>query len=290
LVDDNVSTKYKTRDNSYDQIAGIIRTTIDKKVGNYVVYFPSYKYMNEVYCRFSERYPDINTIIQQSAMSEEERENFLNQFQPDKKEYLVCFGVLGGIFSEGIDLKGDRLIGAIIVGVGLPQISTEQDIIMIFFNQKNGKGFENAYMFPGMNKVLQAAGRVIRSENDTGVVLLLDERFTNYSYRCLFPKHWQHYLTVKTADDLEEKLKYLKENWGLVVGEELSAITLPLKFTGRKGRRLVIEVLKSTYNPSWGGWHRRSEDKLKRFEFTVFRKSINKHISPHMVDHIEFIV
>jgi len=214
LVEDNVSTKYRNRENSYDKIVEIIKTAIDKRFGNYMIYFPSYKYMNEVYTRFLEKHPGIETMIQQSSMSEEERESFLNRFKPNTTESFVCFGVLGGIFSEGIDLKGNRLIGAIIVGVGLPQVSTEQDIIMNYFQQKNGMGYENAYMFPGMNKVLQAAGRVIRSENDIGMVLLVDERFSHRTYRCLFPKHWEHNARVKNARDLEFKLEQFWEKQG----------------------------------------------------------------------------
>ena len=213
LVNDSVSTKYRNRENSYDRIVEIINATVNKKIGNYIVYFPSYKYMNEVYFRFTEKYPEIDTMLQQSVMSEEERESFLDRFKPDAKQTLVCFGVMGGIFSEGIDLKGDRLIGAIIVGVGLPQISTEQDIIMNYFAKKNGMGYENAYMYPGMNKVLQASGRVIRSESDIGVVLLIDERFSNYEYKCLFPKHWEHNMRVGSIKDLELKLgKFWNDN------------------------------------------------------------------------------
>jgi Rad3-related DNA helicases len=207
LVSDNISTKYKNRDKSYDKIVDIIWNTIGKRTGNYVVFFPSYKYMNEVYSRFTEKYPDIDTMIQETSMSEEEREGFLNRFQPGIEKSLVSFSVLGGIFSEGIDLKGDRLIGAVIVGVGLPQVSPEQDIIMDYFQNKNGMGFENAYMFPGMNKVLQAAGRVIRSEKDIGTVILLDERFSQVSYKRLFPKHWEHSMRVHDTAELQKRLE-----------------------------------------------------------------------------------
>lgn len=207
LVEDKISTRYKNRDKSYDRIVDIIWTAVKKKTGNYVVFFPSYKYMNEVYTRFVESYPEVDTLIQETSMTEEEREGFLNRFHTRPEKSLVSFGVLGGIFSEGIDLKGDRLIGAIIVGVGLPQISPEQDIIMDYFQNKNGMGFENAYMFPGMNKVLQAAGRVIRSENDIGAVILLDERFSQGSYRRLFPRHWEHSVRVRDKKDLELKLE-----------------------------------------------------------------------------------
>lgn len=207
LIADNISTKYRNRESSYDKIVEIIKVTAAQKPGNYFVYFPSYKYLNEVYTRFIDECPEISTIIQGSSMSEEERETFLSEFQPDTSEVLVGFGVLGGIFSEGVDLKGDRLIGAIIVGVGLPQVSAEQDIIMDYFRVKNSMGYEYAYMYPGMNKVLQAAGRVIRSEKDRGIVLLIDERFSQRNYQNLFPEHWNHSLKAKRIIDLESNLK-----------------------------------------------------------------------------------
>lgn len=207
IVNDSISTRYKNRDKSYDKIVDIIWSAISKKIGNYVVFFPSYKYMNEVYARFTEQYPETDTIIQETSMTEEERECFLSNFQSGREKSLVSFGVLGGIFSEGIDLKGDRLIGAVIVGVGLPQVSPEQDIIMNYYQSKNRMGFENAYMYPGMNKVLQAAGRVIRSEQDVGLVILLDERFSNGSYRRLFPRHWEHALRVQDTGFLGKKLE-----------------------------------------------------------------------------------
>jgi len=116
------------------------------------------------------------------------------------------FCVLGGIFSEGIDLRDDRLIGAIIVGVGLPQICIERDIIRDYYQNKNRLGFEYSYMYPGMNKVMQAAGRVIRSENDKGVILLIDDRFTNPSYLALFPNEWFPYIRV-TGNNISEHVK-----------------------------------------------------------------------------------
>lgn len=206
LVADNVSTKYRNRENSYIKLVELIKTLVARKPGNYIVYFPSYKYMNEVYSRFIEEYPGLNTLVQGNSMTEEERESFLAKFQPGSSEILVGFGVLGGIFSEGVDLKGERLIGAVIVGVGLPQISTEQDIIMKYFQDRNEMGYEYAYMFPGMNKVLQAAGRVIRSEEDRGVVLLVDERFTTPAYQNQFPNEWFPYVRIRGTDELERCL------------------------------------------------------------------------------------
>ena len=198
LVSNTISTKFRDRENSYMQIAQYINAVVNQKSGNYLAFFPSYKYMNEVYHKFIEMYPEIKTLLQANVMTEEERENFLDNFKSDTGELLVGFTVLGGIFSEGIDLKGDRLLGAIIVGVGLPQLCLERNIIMDYFGQKNSSGYEYAYVYPGMNKVLQASGRVIRSEDDRGVVLLIDERFSDFLYKKLFPVHWGHHIEVKS--------------------------------------------------------------------------------------------
>ncbi|MCY6353715.1 ATP-dependent DNA helicase [Clostridium sp. ZS2-4] len=192
MVDDKVSTKYTMREFTYDRVVEDIESMIKGRKGNYIVFFPSYKYMNEVYVRFCDKNLEINTICQEIGMTEEERENFLQRFSEENNETLVGFAVMGGIFSEGIDLTGDRLIGTIIVGVGLPQICLERNIISDYFKKRNGKGFEYAYMYPGMNKVMQAAGRVIRTEEDKGVVLLIDERFSHSSYREIFPREWNH--------------------------------------------------------------------------------------------------
>jgi Rad3-related DNA helicase len=198
----NVSTRYTDREGSLSEIADYIRTAVEARKGNYLIFFPSYKYMNEVYRLFSSRYPWIETILQQPDMQEEDKENFLRCFRQEPEKGLVGFAVMGGIFSEGIDLAGDRLIGAVIVGVGLPQVCFERDIIMDFFKNKNGMGFEYAYMYPGMNKVMQAAGRVIRSESDRGVVLLIDERFGSSRYTCIFPQEWMYNNRVKSHQEL----------------------------------------------------------------------------------------
>lgn len=135
-------------------------------------------------------------------MSEFQREDFLNKF--DNEEDLIAFAVLGGIFSEGIDLTGDRLIGALIVGVGLAQICFERDIIKDYFNHSIGQGFDYAYTYPGMNKVLQAAGRVIRSETDRGAVLLIDDRYATRRYKDLFPREWSHFKRIFNKADIQE--------------------------------------------------------------------------------------
>lgn len=190
LIANNVVTLYNKRENSYWQIVEYINNTIIKKQGNYIIFFPSYKYMEEVYERFMERYPDYNVNIQSPGMTEEEKANFIGFFEPNPKKHNIGFCVLGGVYSEGIDLMDDRLIGVIVVGVGLPQLCLERDIIKNYYDNKNHKGFEYSYMYPGMNKVMQAAGRLIRSETDRGIILLLDERFSRWDYQRLFPKEW----------------------------------------------------------------------------------------------------
>lgn len=207
IIANNISTKYKYRDNSYDKIVEYINAVIRQRRGNYIVFFPSYQYMKEVYNRFSEKYNDVNLLMQSNSMSEEEREEFLSKFEEKNEDIMLAFGVLGGIFSEGIDLRGERLIGTIIVGVGLPQICFERDIIKDYFEAKNGSGYEYSYMYPGMNKVLQAAGRVIRSEEDMGVILLIDDRFTKPEYQVLFPREWISHVRVSSIKELERNIK-----------------------------------------------------------------------------------
>lgn len=190
IINDAISTKYRNRELTYDEVVHSIFTLAKGKVGNYIAYFPSYKYLNEVIERFTNNYPTVNTIFQQPGATEEEREAFLKNFTDQNNETLVGFAVMGGVFAEGIDLAGDRLSGAAIVGVGLPQICLERDIIKDYFDGSKGTGFEYAYIYPGMNKVMQAVGRVIRTENDRGVVLMMDERFSLRTYEKLFPSHW----------------------------------------------------------------------------------------------------
>lgn len=209
LIADKVSTRYRDRNYTYMEVVDCIEKFIQQKKGNYLVFFPSYKYMEDVYCCFVERNPHINIIKQEGNMDELAREEFLNQFDSNGIP-IVAFAVLGGIFSEGIDLIGDKLIGAVIVGVGLPQICFERDIIRDYFDSENGLGYEYAYMYPGMNKVLQAAGRVIRSENDRGAILLIDDRFTTVKYARLFPEEWMHFKRINGSKDI---VKYLNEFW-----------------------------------------------------------------------------
>lgn len=203
---DRISTRYKDREKGYGRIADLIHAAVAARDGRYMVYFPSYQYLQAVHGVFRENYPQYETIVQQTDMDEEARSAFLRRFQQGAAgETLVGFGVLGGLFAEGVDLKGDRLIGAVIVGVGLPQVGPRQEIIRRYFD-KEKKGFAYAYRFPGWHKVLQAAGRVIRDEEDKGVVLLIDDRFATGAYRTLYPPHWRHMRRVEDADGLSKAL------------------------------------------------------------------------------------
>ena len=188
----DVSTRYTRRSKSeYERIAGYINAVVMQKTGNYMVFFPSYKMMNDVADIYCEKYADeAELMLQKSNMSEAEREEFLDRFSEESDKALVAFGIMGGIFGEGIDLKNDRLIGAIVVGTGLPQISNERTILKDYYDAENGSGFDYAFRYPGINKVLQAAGRVIRTTEDTGVILLLDERFWQRDYDLLYPREW----------------------------------------------------------------------------------------------------
>ena len=207
FIQNRISTKYKQRVQSYSLVAEAINTAISHKKGNYFVYFPSYAYLNEIYVRFREQNQQVGVICQTSGMPEEAREEFLANFATNPGQTLIGFALMGGIFGEGIDLIGDRLSGVIIVGVGLPQIGLEREIIRSYYESASGQGFEFAYMFPGFNKVLQAVGRVIRTENDRGVVLLIDERFSQSAYKKLFPQEWKDVRFVSNADSIRTMME-----------------------------------------------------------------------------------
>ncbi|ADL50427.1 ATP-dependent DNA helicase [Clostridium cellulovorans] len=210
LIADNVSTTYTKREESLDDIVDYIILTAKSKIGNYMVFFPSYKYMEMVYESFLERETGLTSKIQGSSMTEEEKEEFLGAFKNDPEESYIGFCVLGGHFSEGIDLTYDRLIGVIIVGVGMPQIGIDRDIIKDYFNEKEGTGFDYAYTYPGMIKVLQAVGRCIRTEEDKGVIVLIDTRYGQRRYTQLFPAEWRNNNKVRST---EEAATLMKNFW-----------------------------------------------------------------------------
>ncbi len=206
LVADGISTKYTVREKSLLPIAELLFAMISARPGNYLAFFPSYQYLRQVYTIFQERYPQAEALMQESGMDEEEREAFLDQFQADGASRLG-FCVLGGVYSEGIDLRGERLIGAAVIGVGLPQVNAVTNLLKDYFDGKRGRGFDYSYRFPGMNKVLQAAGRVIRDIQDRGIVLLIDSRFSTPAYQELFPAHWDGWRRIRSASDLSCELQ-----------------------------------------------------------------------------------
>ncbi len=243
----DVSTKYTRRGPAeYLRIAQYIQAAVEGKEGNYMVFFPSYKMMQDVYEVFrdiaegenpadsaeegqdredgkegknskdgrygrDEKNQILEICMQTSNMQEQEREQFLQMFEQEREGSLVAFCVMGGIFSEGIDLKNDKLIGAIIVGTGLPQISNERQILKDYYDERGLSGFDYAFRYPGINKVLQAAGRVIRTQEDRGIILLLDERFLQADYAPLFPREWKERKVCKLKQIKEEVKRFWKE-------------------------------------------------------------------------------
>ena len=211
----DVSTRYTMRSREmYQRYATYIFRVVKAKMGNYLIFFPSYRFMEDVYQEFTQllasEEEEMELVIQQKHMDEEERENFLRAFEMGREKSLIGFGVLGGNFSEGIDLTNEKLIGTLIIGTGLPQVCNEREILKSYFDQKGLYGFDYAYRYPGMNKVLQAAGRVIRTEDDRGVILLLDERFQREKGKEIFPKEWADCERCR-LDIVEEKIRLFWE-------------------------------------------------------------------------------
>ena len=211
----DVSSKYTQRGISmYQKYAKYLLEIVDAKEGNYMAFFPSYQFLDEVLGYFQEGLDErkgISYVVQSPSMDESEKEAFLACFENTQGESLVGFCVMGGNFSEGIDLTQEKLIGSIIVGTGLPQVCTERELLKAYFTYHHMDGFAYAYLYPGMNKVLQSAGRVIRTELDKGVILLLDERFQNQQYRGVFPREWENY-EVSELQTIKERIRTFWEN------------------------------------------------------------------------------
>lgn len=241
VIGRDVTSRYTRRNqNEFERIGSYIRKMVQAKPGNYLVFFPSYRYLDEVLkvlereeaaemvgasgrsveneCPIEEllgesekcseagiRADGIEILPQTPGMNEREKEEFLEKFAEEREHSLLGLCVMGGIFSEGIDLTGDKLIGVAVVGTGLPQVCNEREILKQYFDETMGAGFAYAYQYPGMNKVLQAAGRVIRTEKDRGVIVLLDDRFLRADYQHLFPREWNHFVTVR-EDGFQEPL------------------------------------------------------------------------------------
>lgn len=209
---DTISTRYEDRDDNCRRVATLIAAAVSPKAGNYIAYFPSYSYLQKVHEAFTKKYPKVKTIVQSRGMSRAEREAFIGAFREDEGKMRIGFCVLGGSFSEGVDLPGSRLIGSIIIGVGLPGFSSERNLMRDYFETRYENGFDYAYTFPGMNGVLQAAGRVIRREEDRGIVVLIDDRYGTPTYQKLFPSHWKHLKYAGNSASLAEIARKFWEN------------------------------------------------------------------------------
>ena len=231
FIAQDVTSKYTRRsEEEFCKMAAYIDAVVKRKHGNYMVFCPSYAMLQEIFTIYQEKFNDESTecIMQTDFMDEISREDFLKKFEGneaidlqadigmeieyDEDRYLIGFCVLGGIFSEGIDLKNDSLIGAIIVGTGLPQVCYEREILKDYFDEHDGNGFDYAYRYPGMNKVLQAAGRVIRTAEDIGTIALLDERFLQPSYLRLFPREWSDFQVV-SQDNVQKNIERFWDSW-----------------------------------------------------------------------------
>ena len=201
LAASDVSSRYSRRGPSeYEKIVDYICRVVEGKKGNYMVFCPSYQYLHAIEDILAAREASgaLSFIwnAQTNHMTEEDRETFLHSFEEERDCSMAALCVMGGIFSEGIDLKEERLIGAVIIGTGLPQVNTEQEILKEYFDEHGEHGFDYAYQYPGMNKVMQAAGRVIRTVHDRGIIALLDDRFLRPEYVALFPREWGTYTVV----------------------------------------------------------------------------------------------
>lgn len=203
IVAAHVSTEFRDRAASAAQVADLLACAAETRPGTHVAYFPSYEYLRKVRETFVAAHPAIPVTAQQPAMNEDAKTRFLELLRaPQPGIPAMAFAVLGGLFAEGIDLPGGRLAGIFVIGVGLPQLCIERDLIRRRFDASGHDGFAAAYAYPGFNRVLQAAGRLIRSHSDSGTVVLIDRRFAREDYRGLFPDHWRHARIASSLDEM----------------------------------------------------------------------------------------
>jgi Rad3-related DNA helicase len=205
-----ISTRYSEREQTLLGVCRAIAATVSAKRGNYIIFSPSFAYSEALAEVFRAKYPKLHIISQKKDMTAKEKADFLAKFKKDDKGYLVAFCVMGGIYSEGIDLAGDSLIGAVIVGIGIPSLSYEREAIAEYYQEKYEEGKQYAYIYPGMNRVFQAAGRVIRREDDRGVIVLIDDRFDDPIYKKSLPELWSG---VRFIDDAKRLREVLDEFW-----------------------------------------------------------------------------
>lgn len=215
-VIDKISTRYTEREDTLLAVCRTVAATLSVRRGHYMVFSPSFEYSEALYKAFVAKYPKIKTVAQKKSMSTAEKAKFLDEFKNDPDSYLVAFCVTGGIYSEGIDLVGDSLIGAIVVGIGIPSVSYEREAMSAYYQDRFESGKEYAYIYPGMNRVFQAAGRVIRHEDDRGVIVLIDDRFDDPIYKKSVPEFWSGMRYIPDAKTLK---LVLEDFWKRVDGE-----------------------------------------------------------------------
>ena len=206
LIAPKISTRYKNREQTYQKVADYLQTFVHAKVGNYFIYLPSYEYLEKILplLKFDD---GVEVHIQSKDMTEMDKNDFISHFKEGTDHTVVGLAIIGGAFGEGIDLVGDSLIGVAIVGIGLPKINFESNQIVEYYKLNEINGFNYAYTYPGMNKVMQAVGRLIRTEKDRGVALLIDERYMWNDYKSLFKKEWNDYEVIYSEEELQESLQ-----------------------------------------------------------------------------------
>ncbi len=207
---DKISTRFSERDDTLGAVCRVIAATVSAKRGHYIIFSPSFDYSEALARSFALKYPKIKILEQKRDMNAREKQKLLEELGKNDGTYLIAFCVMGGIYSEGIDLAGDSLIGAVIVGIGIPSLSYEREAIAAYYDEKCDEGKQYAYIYPGMNRVFQAAGRVIRRESDKGVVVLIDDRFADPIYKKSIPSFWAD---LQFADDAKALRGRLDEFW-----------------------------------------------------------------------------
>lgn len=209
IINDNISIKYKDRDKTLEEVVKEINIFVSKKVGNYLIFVPSFEYSRKIEKYFIN---DSRFVFQTATMTNKDKDEFLANFKENPQESRVGVCVISGSFAESIDLTGDRLIGVVVVGVGLPQVNFENNLVKDFYIQKEMNGYEFAYMNPGINKVLQALGRVIRTQNDKGSALIIDSRYAQSHYFSILKDRYKNYTKIKDSNGLIKALNSFYNN------------------------------------------------------------------------------
>jgi Rad3-related DNA helicase len=204
---DWIDTRYRQRESSLPALVDLIYQACALKEGKYLVFFPSYAYLDKACTAFCSAHPDVDVWKQSSDMSRQQQQAVLACL--DETGHRIGFAILGGIFGEGIDYAGDRLIGVIVVSPGLPSLDRQTQLVADHYRQQGHDGYDFAYRFPGFTRVLQTVGRLIRTESDGGMVLLVDDRFRLTTYKTLYPSHWK----VGQPSDQTALLNCLKTFW-----------------------------------------------------------------------------